>query len=244
MDESELYDAIFRRRSVRKYAGPLDHDALTEICQFTASLRPLFPDIKIGWKLLGGDGVKGLFKVDAPHFLTIYSEPKKGYLFNAGFMMQQMDLFLSTKEVGSCWQGGPRPVRKGGASGLKFTISMAFGKPSGEVHRNDLSEFKRRPLSEITNVTGMDNVLEPARLAPSAMNNQSWYFTGSNDEINVYWARSAMNGRMNQINAGIALCHLWLAAAHEGGYGKIVRDPPKEGAPRKGYEYAATVLMK
>ena len=67
------------------------------------------------------------------------------------------------------------------------------------------------------------------RAGPLAMNNQSWYFTGSNDEINVYWARSAMNGRMNQINAGIALCHLWLAAAHEGGYGKIVRDPPRKG---------------
>lgn len=243
MHEDALYDAIFKRRSVRRYAGPLEPGTMEEVERFAHSLKPLFPDIRAEVRFIGGDDLRGPFKVEAPHFLAIFSEAKEGFAANAGFMLQQMDLFLSSRGIGSCWQGGPRPTRDvKKVSDRNFVISLAFGMPAEEVHRQSVSEFKRRPLREMTDIQGMERLLEPARLAPSGMNRQSWYFTGNEDVIRVHHARSVITDRMNQVNAGIALCHLWLATLHDGGRAELALEKDAgQDAPR-GFSYVASVF--
>lgn len=244
MHEDVLYDAIFKRRSVRKYAGPLDADAMAEVESFARSLKPLHPDIRTEVRVLNDDGVRGPFKVAAPHFLAFYSEAADGYAANAGFMLQQMDLFLSSKGIGSCWQGGPKPAGDAKkVSGLNFVISLAFGRPEEDVHRRSVAEFKRKPMTGITNISGMDNMLEAARLAPSGMNRQSWYFTGNEDVVRVHYARSMITDQMNRINAGIALCHLWLAALHAGRSAEVVIEPSEREASPKGYTYVMSIYL-
>lgn len=242
MNQDVLYEAIFKRRSVRKYSGPIDEDAMAEVESFARSLRPLRPGIGTEVRILDDDGVRGPFKVSAPNFLAFYSETMDDHAANAGFMIQQMDLFLSSRGIGSCWQGGPKPsgdARK--VSGLNFVISLAFGRPDGEVHRRSVSEFKRKPLTDVTDVAGMEDILEPARLAPSGINRQSWYFTGDENVIRVHYARSVMTDQMNRINAGIALCHLWLAALHAGRSAEVDIEPGID-SPR-GYTYVASIDM-
>jgi hypothetical protein len=205
-------------------------------------LRPAFPGIRTELKLMNNADVQGMFKVDAPHFLVMFSEAKEGYLTNAGFMLQQMDLFFSANGIGSCWQGGPKLVGKAkGASDLEYVISIAFGDPSGDPHRKNRSEFKRKELVEITSIDGYEDILESARLAPSAANNQPWYFTGGNGIIHVNKAKSLILDRMNRISAGIALCHLWLAAVHSGGTPEIVIEKSGEASPPKGHSYVASI---
>ncbi|MBQ4550147.1 MAG: nitroreductase, partial [Oscillospiraceae bacterium] len=51
-----------------------------------------------------------------------------------------------------------------------------------------------------------DPRLEPARLAPSAVNSQPWYFTHEGDAIHVYRSRKG-----SRLDAGIALAHLYVA---------------------------------
>jgi hypothetical protein len=51
-----------------------------------------------------------------------------------------------------------------------------------------------------------DSRLEPARLAPSAVNSQPWYFTHEGDVIHVYCSKKG-----NRLDAGIALAHLFVA---------------------------------
>jgi len=164
MNADELYRAIFERRSVRKYAGPLDQAEMDKVRSYTATLEPLFPELPFELRFMGSEDVKGLFKVSAPHFLGFYSAPGEGAGANAGFMLQQVDLFLSASGIGCCWQGGPKPVGKESGD-KKFIIALAFGKPAEEVHR-DTSGFKRKPLSEITALSGLDELLEPARPGP------------------------------------------------------------------------------
>jgi nitroreductase len=243
MGQDELYETIFRRRSVRKYApDPLGPDALAKISSFMTGLRPAFPGIRTELKFMNNADVQGMFKVDAPHFLVMFSEAKEGYLANAGFMLQQMDLFFSANDIGSCWQGGPKLVGKAkGASDLEYVISIAFGNPSGDPHRKNQSEFKRKKLVEITNIDGYENILEAARLAPSAANNQPWYFTAGNGTIQVHKAKSLILDRMNRISAGIATCHLWLAAVHSGGTPEIVIEKSGEASSPKGYSYVASI---
>lgn len=242
LKKEEMYEAIFKRRSVRRYAGPLDAGALAEVESFARFLKPLHPDIRTEVRVLNDDGVRGPFKVAAPHFLAIYSEAADYHAANAGFMLQQMDLFLSSQGIGSCWQGGPKPAGDAKkVSGLNFVISLAFGRPGEDVHRRSVAEFKRKPMRDITDTRGMDDMLEAARLAPSGMNRQSWYFTGNENAVEVHYARSVMTDQMNRINAGIALCHLWLAALHAGRSGEVVIEPSGRGASPKGYTYVASI---
>mgnify|MGYP000901087249 FL=1 len=238
-----MYEAMFKRRSIRRYAGPIGADVMAEVEAFARSLRPLDPGIRTEVRFLDDEEVHGPFKVAAPHFLAIYSEAAGDHAANAGFMLQQMDLFLSSRGIGSCWQGGPKPPREAReVSGLKYVIGLAFGRPGEEVHRRSVAEFKRKPLAEITDIKGMDDVLEAARLAPSGMNRQGWYFTGGDGSVDVLSARTLLAGRMGQIDAGIALCHLWLSASHGGKGADVVIEPPSAGV-RRGYEYVATVKM-
>lgn len=246
MGEEELYQAIFKRKSVRNYeGGPLDAVTMSGIEAFLKTLRSMDPDIRTEIRIIENPKVRGMFKVDAPHFLAFFSEVKEGHLTNAGFMLQQVDLFLSSTGIGSCWQGGPKPV-KGvvGPSGLQFIIAMAFGRPAEGLHRSSTSEFKRYSLAKITSMQRADAYLEAARLAPSAMNNQPWYFSGNDGAIESYSAKSLFFNKMNQISLGIALCHIWLAARHEGK--KIELTNGKKagiGAP-KGYSYVSSFTIR
>lgn len=245
MEQEDLYQAIFRRKSVRTYSPePLDADTLATIGSRIAMLRPLIPGIRTEMRIVRSGEVKGWFMVDAPHFLALFSEDKKGYLANAGFLLQQMDLFLSSKGIGSCWQGGPKLIGDNKYSaGLEFVILLAFGKPAEVVHRNGAGEFKRSPLAKVTDAKDSDALLEPARLAPSAANNQPWYFKREGGGVHAYCAKSLIMERLNRISAGIALCHIWLAAGHSGKPGEILVDEGSGPAPPRGYSYVASVRL-
>jgi nitroreductase len=132
MAQDDLYEAIFKRKSVRKYApGQLDAATMQNVVSKLADLKPLLPELRTELRVMTNPEVRGMFKVNAPHFLAFFSEVKDGYATNAGFMMQQMDLFLSASGIGSCWQGGPKPIRESReASELEFVTLLAFGPPA------------------------------------------------------------------------------------------------------------------
>ena len=117
-----------------------------------------------------------------------------------------MDLYLQTLGLGVCWLGMGRmnPKTTTQVEGMKFVIMLAFGHPKGDLLRHDLKGFKRKSMEQITDKA--DPRLEPARLAPSAVNSQPWYFTHEGDTIHVY-----CNKKGSRLDAGIALAHLYVA---------------------------------
>lgn len=241
MDDEVLYSSIFKRRSVRKYdANKLDDSTISAIRSFIDGLRPMVPEIVTKVQLLESERVKGMFKVSAPYHIAFYSEEKDGYLANAGFMLQQLDLFFNASGIGCCWQGMQKPASDSNSGGLKLVIMLGFGRPAEPLDR-DRADFQRLPLSKITDIVGEDELLEAARLAPSAMNKQSWFFTKTDDRIDVFYERSMMLDRFNQINSGITLFHLFLAAKHQGRKAAIIilkgSDAPK------GYAYSASLFL-
>jgi hypothetical protein len=233
MENIDLYQTIFKRKSIRRYESiPLDEATLVKITNRLSQLKPLYEDIKTELKILPANTVKGLFAAKAPHYLAIFSEEKEGYLTNAGYLLQQMDLYLSANGLGCCWLGAAKPSGefiKG--SRLKFVISLAFGRPTEQLQRAGVGEFKRYSLDKISDARGMDDLLEPARLAPSANNSQRWFFTGGEGKLNVYVNNSLILNRVSMIDAGIAICHIWMAAEHGGKRVEFVRD---EEAARNG----------
>ena len=176
----------------------------------------------------------------APYYLLFGSEERESFCENIGFIGQQLDLFLSENGIGSCSLGASKPQdsKPKEALSLPYVIAMSFGKPAEPLHRS-LSEFKRKSLTTISE--GDDERLEAARLAPSAMNSQNWYFVADNGKIHCYRKKpnlmiGFMLNKMNQVDMGIAICHI----ARES---EAFRFEKVENATvRKGYIYAGTVL--
>jgi nitroreductase len=147
-----------------------------------------------------------------------------------------MDLFFSESGVGSCWLGAAKPEVKE-ESALPFVICMSFGKPAEPIYR-ELTEFKRKPLSEISE--GSDERLEAARLAPSAMNAQNWYFSAADGKIHCYRKKANpvvgfIYNKLHCIDMGIALCHI----AEESADFHFSREA--DIPERKGHVYTGTV---
>jgi hypothetical protein len=248
MTNSQLYNAIFRRRSIRKYdMTPLPADIIGKLQKYSSSTKPLDESIRYEFAYLGSADVKNLLPIKAPHYICLYSEKKGNYLMNAGFLLQQIDLYLSENNLGSCWLGMAKPAKEVPKlmNGLEFIILLAFGNTTEPIHRANTSKFKRKNLSEISCVVGADALLEPVRLAPSASNTQAWFFSGDLDVITV--SRKKLNllkaqvyGKMNQIDIGIALFHLWLSLDNRGKQACFIFD--KDVAP-SGYEFMVKVKI-
>ncbi len=241
-----LYQAIFRRRSVRKYHMELlSPEVLGEIEDYLGQLQPLMAGIRVKFAFQEHGQVWDLFPSDIPYYITISSEVRDCYLCNAGFVGQQIALYLSARGLGSCWLGVAKPHEPlKSPDGTEFVIMLGFGEPAGSLHRTGIWQFRRKPLYAITSIAGAEDLLEPVRLAPSAMNRQPWYFYGTRSQVHA--ARTRLSpvmapffNKLNQIDLGIALCHLALSAEH---LGKSVRFTVDNDAskPPKGYEYVIT----
>lgn len=251
MIDKTLYPVIFKRKSIRKFVKePLEDSVLQKIEEKLQDLEPLFPGIKTKLAVVGNNEIGGMFAIKAPHYIAIYSEEKDGYLLNAGYMLQQMDLYLSSEEIGTLWLGLAKPGEQLKAKdGLPYVITLAFGKAKEGVHRNSPTEFKRKDLSEITNLHGAESLLEAVRLAPSSTNNQPWYLEGTTEELFVYCKK--MTGMKSKffplakkwlpMDVGIALCHLKISALHQG---KEVEFVKEDRASNNEYDYMITVKLK
>jgi len=245
MDREELYRSVFRRKSVRRYdMTPLDSSVLEKVEGLIPELEPLW-GIKTDLRIVPGNDIRGMFAIRAPHYLVLSSETGEGYLENAGFMLQQMDLALSSMGLGSCWVGMAKPPENMTfGPGMEFVIAMAFGKPVGSPYRNNSSEYHRKPLDRISDVRG-DEVLEAARLAPSSVNSQPWYFIRKAGRIDVYcvkhgYLKPSVYSRLNRIDIGIACCHIWLAELHHGRNTAFARTP-ESAELHEGYDYVLTI---
>ena len=215
----DLKEMIYRRKSVRSFTGePVDHETIEKIKAFGTELKPLYPNIKVHWDIVGKEAVKCILPWITPQLIAIYSEEPKGYLENVGFIFQQLDLYLQSIGLGVCWLGMGRMssdavAGSASADNASFVIMLAFGYPKGEARRSSAKEFKRKNLSEIAD--RYDERLEPARLAPSSVNSQPWYFTHDSEKIHVYcvqqgFLKAKTIGYMNQIDIGIALAHMYV----------------------------------
>ena len=205
-----LNEMIYHRKSCRSFTGkPVDAEMIEKILSF--EMKPLYPEIKVRMDIVSRDKVKCICPWTTPHLITIYSEETEGWLENVGFLFQQMDLYLQTLGLGVCWLGMGKlnPKSAPEVEGMKFVIMLAFGYPKGDQLRHDLKGFKRKSMEQVTDKA--DPRLEPARLAPSSVNSQPWYFTHEGEAIHVYCTRKGIAGYMNRIDMGIALAHLYVA---------------------------------
>lgn len=218
-----LYDMIFKRKSfhIFKDIGHIEDTELREIEAHYDTLVPLVPNIRTAIRIVRGEETP--CKRGQEYCILLYSEQKDHYLQNIGYLGQQLDLYLASRNIGSLWFGIGK-VEEKQYEGLDFVIMFAIAKMPAEKFRKNMFKSKRKPLEEIWQGDLMDGVSEIARFAPSACNTQPWLVERDGKTLTVNrYKKPGKRGIMpadkvtyyNQIDIGIFLLMLELCLQHE-----------------------------
>lgn len=251
-----LYQMIFKRRSIRKFKFEAVPDQLLkDIMAFAGRVSALCPEISVKMEILENTdkslAVKGLWKVEAPYYLAFYSEEKEGYMTNAGYILEPVLLYMTGKGLGTCYLGSTR-IPANEPAGMKTAIIVAFGYPKTLLYR-DPATAKRLPLKELCVFKDeieepVKNILKAVRLAPSAMNIQPWRFIVYSDRIYIFSCReflpSAAMAGMRDLSMGIMLSHLSIAAEELWINLKIEVEEQMVKKSYKSGSYVATALIQ
>ena len=224
--DNNLYKDIFKRKSFHLFRNVgtdiIEPNELDNIQEAFETFDRLYPDIKTAIRILPAAKVN--FKRDAEYCILIYSERKDNYLMNAGYIGEQLDLYLVHHNIGSLWFGIGKPDIDS-YEGLDYVIMIAIHKINDlSLYRKDMFKAKRKPLEKIWAGDTL-GIGEIARFSPSACNSQPWYVTNENGTIKVSrYKEPGKRGIMpakaasyyNRIDLGIFLCILELCMAHDG----------------------------
>lgn len=250
-----LYEAIGSRRSVRKYEEKeLPEKLQSQILAFADKVSRLNDRIGTELEILdntkGKAGIKGLWKVDAPYYLVLYSDCDSGYVRNAGYIMEQIVLYMAMKGIGSCFLGGSK-TKSTSKNGKEQVMILAFGYSKGRLYRES-PLAKRHPLKELCIFKEeiseqMKTVLRAARLAPSAFNAQPWRFIVYADRVYVFAKKGGllMSGdeEMRDFGIGIMLSHIMLAAEEMWMELETTTEEPFASKAYKNGDYVATLWL-
>lgn len=218
--DNKLYDMIFKRKSFHLFRNigneHITDEEIKDIEDEFTKLTPLVDDIKVKIEIVK-EGTT--CKRGQEYCILVYSEKKENYLQNIGYLGEQLDLYLVSKNIGTLWFGIGK-VDEMQMDGLDFIIMIAIAKvDSADKFRKDMYKSKRKELQEIWNGDNYLDVANIVRFAPSACNTQPWIVEASAKELKVYrYRKEGKRGIMpkdkviyyNQIDIGIFLCFLDL----------------------------------
>lgn len=252
-----MFDVIFTRRTIRSFLmEKIEWETIVDILEFANKLPVLTPGSSAEFKLVSNiekkQGFRGPFAVNAPYYICISSEDKEDSLLNAGYLMQQLNLYIESKGLGSCFVGYGSPGR-----GLKSTMkydyitAIAFGKTDQPLFR-DSASAKRLPEEDVVvykeEVTpDIRKLLSAARFAPSSYNIQPWRFVAYKNRIHIFAKKSSLIAKalnkFKMVDMGIMLANLLLAAEELWIDVTLTKSDAVKNKPLKNNEYVTTVII-
>lgn len=210
---------IFKRKSFRRFNDTLtlSKEELHDIEQKIKSLVPLVNGIETKYKVVPRESTTSK---RGEYCLLIYSEEKEHYLLNIGYMFEQLDLYLASKNIGVCWYGMGK-VNEPQFENFKYIIMMALGKAEEGEFRKDYKKSKRKETKDTWKGDLMQEIGDIVKYSPSACNTQPWRVICENNTIKVFQTtevKSIMPKEKvpfyNSLDMGIFLYFLELALSH------------------------------
>lgn len=218
--DKEYYSMVFKRKSFRKFNDTLklSNDELCDINEKIKDLIPLVDSIDVKYRIVEREETTCK---RGEYCLLIYSEEKEKFLLNIGYMFEQLDLYLASKNIGVCWYGMGK-TQESEYENLKFVIMMVLGKGQPSEFRKDYTKCKRKETKEIwTGVSGLEIIAEVVKYAPSACNTQPWRVVCEKNKLKIYRTLNVKSIMpkdkvpfYNSIDMGIFLCFLELALVY------------------------------
>lgn len=208
----KLYPMIFKRKSVRAFHKDLhiSQEDINLIRDYIVNLKPLVDGIRVETRIVPVGSTTCRI---GEYCILIYSEQKENWLQNVGYMFEQLDLYLASINIGTCWYGLGKTSEKAEEDGLKYAIMLAIGKSKEEDFRKDFSGVSRMSAEELWAGEPIEDMAEIIRFAPSACNSQPWRVEHSGNKLTVLRANKlqskipkALLAYFNNIDLGIFLC--------------------------------------
>ena len=217
-----FYRMIFKRKSFHIFKGAkkLSEPELFEIEKAFYGFEPLVGNTQVGIKIVARN------ETSCPrgeYCLLLFSENKGNSLQNIGYIGEQLDLWLASRNIGVCWYGLGKTDQTQ-HNGLEFVMMMAIEKVDESEFRKDMFKSKRKPLEEIWIGNDYLNIANLVRFAPSSCNTQPWIVECSANKLLVYrYKKPGKRGMMpvnrvtfsNRIDMGIFILFLDVCLAHE-----------------------------
>lgn len=217
MDEL-LYQMIFKRKSfhIMKSDLLITNDEINEIYQIYEELIPLYDDIRTRIKIVE------IEKTNCPrgqYCILFYSEVKEGYEANIGYLGQQIDLYLASINIGTCWYGIGKTNMM--LEDMVFVIMMTMQKQQEKMFRKDMFKSKRKDIKDIWQNDHYLDIANIVRFAPSSCNTQPWFVEAKNNNLLVFRTKGKKGiipkdklSYYNRIDMGIFLLILELCLKH------------------------------
>lgn len=253
-----LYEAMFVRKSVRDYSmEALDDKTLEHITNYLTQLKPYKTSIEYEIKIIDArkdsDKLKGMFHVKAPYYVLFTSELKADYLINAGYILHQLSLYLTARDIGCCYQAAIHPTHEL-KSELKYdyVMALAFGKSPKSIYRPANKAKRLDADSLIVYKEEVDenikNILHAAILSPSSMNNQPWRFVVYHNRIHLFCKKSRFFTSVltdsKLMDMGVVMTSIVQAADEFWMDISIIKSEAFQNKELKNTEYIATFLLK
>ena len=108
----DFYNQILKRKSFHLFKDTerINDEEIEDIRLFSERMVPLYPDIKTSVKIV--PECETTCKRGARYCILFYSEKKGEYLRNIGYLGEQLDLYLASKNIGALPKESP--LRKSG----------------------------------------------------------------------------------------------------------------------------------
>ena len=182
----DLYNMIFKRKSFHLFRNigneHITDEELKDIENRFNTFMPLVEDIKVKMKIVKDSTT---CKRGQEYCILLYSEKKDNYLQNVGYIGEQLDLYLVSKNIGTLWFGIGK-VEEKQLDGLDFVIMIAIAKVDLETKfRKDMYKSKRKELSEIWDGNYYLDIANIVRFTPSACNTQPWKVESSEKGLRI-----------------------------------------------------------
>lgn len=225
IDKELLYSMIYKRKSFHLFRNTgnekiplIEIEAIKEIYK---SFAPLYLEIKTAIRVVPAS--ETTCKRGQEYCILLYSEKKANYLQNIGYLGEQLELYLVSKNIGTLWFGIGK-TEEASFEGLEFVIMIAISQIDNvKKFRKDMLKSKRKPIEEIWKGETIEGITEIVRFAPSACNTQPWLVEHANGMVKVFrYKKHGKRGIMpvaevsfyNRIDIGIFLCFLDLCFIH------------------------------
>ena len=184
--DSSLYEMIFKRKSFHLFRNigneKISAEELNEIEEYFNIIKPLNKDIKVKMKIVNDSTT---CRRGQEYCLLFYSEKKDNYLQNIGYIGEQLDLYLSSIDIGSLWFGIGKTTELN-YNDLDYVMMIAISKVPSDSFRKDMYKSKRKPIEEIYDGFKYKDIINIARFSPSSCNTQPWFIKEENNILMIY----------------------------------------------------------
>lgn len=225
------YDAIFIRRTIKNFkTDSISDRCISQILNFANYITDMSEKNSVNFEIWSCREKDKLlehhFSVKAPYYFVVSTDNMDDKFLNLGFVLEQVALYLVTKDIGSSFAGLRKEKRirtdSNGVTGSGYEIIavLAFGIPEDEPSYG--RKQRQLPLEHVCVFKDKSepNIREMIRAAiqvPSRMNSQPWRFVVVKNRIHVFRKRerlsfkSASTEWYHQFDIGMMLANLLIA---------------------------------